>query len=134
MKQDRRYVMLMLSGICSGLLALSAGGTAFAKEKIKQLTTRIDRDRLPSSRPTRAPHMYGKERGDEFVLYRNGDKTPLCRLNQTAKTIWENCNGRRSLAGIAREISRIYRVSPHQAYVDCLVLLARLHVKGAITL
>lgn len=127
--QERRFFMTTLGAVVSTLLG---GRPAAARENVASCLVRIDSERLRHSRPLRSPKVRSAEIDGRFVLFKKGQADPIGALNPTARTLWENCDGRHSLDDISRHICRTYQVSPHQAYADCIVFLTKLSAKKAI--
>lgn len=55
-------------------------------------------------------------------------------LNEVAARIWQLADGRRSVRGIAAQISAEYQVTLEQAEVDTLAFIADLAKRGVLTL
>lgn len=133
---SRRGFICTMSGLLSGLLLASPTRLQAKKTQVKNLVGSLEMELLQESKPARHPSISWNTYGDRTRLHREskGRARPMCSMNQAGKTIWEACNGKNTPRDISKLVHRRYRVSSHQAYVDCLAFLARLKTLGAIQL
>jgi hypothetical protein len=125
---SRRGFICTLSGILSGILFAGPTRLQAKKIQIKELLRDMDFEILERSMPARNPSIICNDSaGDGKIKY-------ICGMNPVGMTIWEECNGRNTPRDISRLLHNKYRVSPNNAYVDCLVFLTRLQQIGAIQL
>jgi hypothetical protein len=134
---SRRGFICTLSGILSGILFAGPTRLQAKKIQIKELLRDMDFEILERSMPARNPSIICNDSaGDKISLFRkeDGKIKYICGMNPVGMTIWEECNGRNTPRDISRLLHNKYRVSPNNAYVDCLVFLTRLQQIGAIQL
>lgn len=80
----------------------------------------------PPERPRRAAALEVHELEDGLVIY-NESTDRVHHLNSTAAAILYLCDGRRTPAGIAAEVQRLFGLDspPDQEVLDCLEHLVR---------
>jgi pyrroloquinoline quinone biosynthesis protein D len=80
--------------------------------------------------PRPAPGAFGRDAGDE-CLFRDADGMRIHVLNRTAREIYLLCDGTRTPAEVAGELSQRYMVDPGTARADVddlVALLVRLGI------
>lgn len=134
---SRRGFIYTVSGLFSGVLLSSPSRLMGTTPQIKHLVENLEIELLERSRPTRHPSIFwDSDNGDFITVYRKGKggTQPVCAMNQVGKMILDECNGKNTPRDISKLIQKRYLVSYHQAYMDCLVLLARLKTMEVIQL
>ena len=129
---SRRRFMGGVTGIFSGLFFWGSGHTQTAKTEIKQILDNLAVESLIRSTPRRHPEVHWQPKGTGALLYRSGCRQPIAEINATGRIVWNRCNGKTAPRDISSAIAQIYRVDPHQAFVDCLMFLAVLKTKSAV--
>jgi hypothetical protein len=130
----RRGFMCALSGMASVVLFASPKRLLAHKAHLNNLIDTLEMEVLEESRPTKHPSITWDTSGNQTSLFKHnrGEAQPLCIINLAGKIIWEAINGRRTPQDISILIHQKYRVSPRQAYFDCLTFMAQLKRVGAI--
>jgi len=81
--------------------------------------------------PRRRDDLVERALPDELILY-DVDKDQVFLLNQTSAAIWDLCDGMRSLAGIADEVSQHFSVARETALSDVESTLQRFQAEGLL--
>jgi hypothetical protein len=68
--------------------------------------------------------------GEIVVLDRDG--STVHQLNSTASYIWERCDGRLTVAEIARDVAKAYGVEPERAASDVAASVTRFQELGLL--
>jgi len=133
---SRRGFIYTLSGLLSALLLASPKRLFAKKAQVKHLLSGLEMELMEKSKPSKQPSITWTTYGNRTRLYSvSSEKSrPICTMNKTGKTIWEAINGRNTPRDISKLVYQKYRVTSHQAYVDCVAFLAHLRKMGAIRL
>ena len=136
MSATRRGFIYILSGLFPALLLASPKRLFAKKAQVKRLLGSLEMELLEKSRPSKQPSITWATYGNRTRLYNvNSEKNyPICTMNKTGETIWSAINGRNTPRDISKLVHQEYRVSSHQAYVDCVTFLGHLNKMGAIRL
>jgi len=133
---SRRAFISAVMAIIPGVFIGSPRELRAAKQRSKELVTRLESEILESSKPRRETSISCVIKGDKRILYRKrGDKSiPLCGMNFTGKIIWDSCDGKNNLKDICGLVLERCQVTELRARRDIIVFLAGLKKLGAITL
>jgi len=83
----------------------------------------------PPNLPKRRADLFCRELGSEAVVFDPKTNTTHA-LNATSRLIWNQCDGTRTAADMARVLCQRFDVSPAQAERDVLAILAKFHEQG----
>ena len=133
---SRRSFISALMTIIPGVLIASPRELRAAKQRSKELVSKLEMEILESSRPKRISLISCSTIGDKSTLYRKerDKKIPICDINYTGKIIWDSCDGNQSLKDICGLVLEKCQVTEPRAHRDILVFLSGLKKLGAITL
>jgi hypothetical protein len=85
-----------------------------------------------NSLPTKNPDIIAKKTNQSIVLFSRAHKTDLLKLNPTAGSIWEMCDGSHCVSDIIHHIGNRYDVARGQCSDDVLITVAKLYQRGLI--
>jgi hypothetical protein len=78
--------------------------------------------------PSKGKGVLFSEEGDKILFRMN--KNQEYEMNETAAFIWKNCNGRKSLRKISKEVSEEFSVSEADAFRDTSYFIRKLKKCG----
>lgn len=85
----------------------------------------IDSDKLSKTYPRRLDGFKMYNLGDEIVLYSSTQEMTFA-LNNSAKAIWELCDGQRSVDEICQELDRHFDCAKSQLRSDVVATINKL--------
>lgn len=122
--------MTTLGGIL-GVLLFSRGSDArVARTELKGLMNTIEFEALREKKPTRLPILIRTS----DTVHIQGDPSPIFKLNDSGRLIWDACDGHHSLEDICRQLHTSFSIPLHQARNDAFEFLMVLHTKHLIRL
>ena len=87
---------------------------------------------IDEKKPTKQDRLIVNELDDEVLLF-DPEGDVVHRLNVSASLIWHQCDGRRSLADIAQELTEQYDVEFDQALCDARKVLLQLEQRDLVS-
>lgn len=124
-KPNRRGFIATLGGTIGSLMWLGVGEARKPKAKVKDFLKTIEFEKYRHAKPVRSQKLTHR-RSEVFFT---GETNPLFRLNGSGITIWENCDGKKTVEEISRHVHDAFTVSLEKAREDCISFL--LYLKKA---